>query len=132
MTDRELLELAAKAAGLTSLTEWSEKIRDHDSPHYGMPALHEAGIGGQCFSWNPLLDDGDALRLAVKLQLTVANEHLSAGVAYCIRSKSDNGIAEDTFPEVRSGNDESELIPDDYAATRRAIVRAAAEIGKGM
>ena len=53
--------------------------------------------------WNPLEHDGDALRLAVKLHLL---EHSWLG---------------DMSNE-----------PDPYAATRRAIVRAAAEIGKEM
>ncbi|WP_277810681.1 hypothetical protein [Chromohalobacter canadensis] len=71
MTDRELLERAAKVAGLSHLTEWSENIRDHDSPHCGTSALHAAGVGGECRSWNPLEDDGDALRLAVRLGLVM-------------------------------------------------------------
>jgi hypothetical protein len=80
--------------------------------------------------WNPLTDDGDALRLAVRLQLNVCNEHLNAGVAYCTRSLPGAGLDEDRYPEVRSGTNENEVIDADYAATRRAIVLAAAEIGK--
>lgn len=123
MTDRELLELAAKAAGIeygADRTECGISLTDKNGRHPYFP------------KWNPLTDDGDALRLAVKLQLTVCNEHLSAGVAYCTRQKPGNGIDEDTYPEVRSGMNESELIAEDYAATRRAIVRAAAEIGRAM
>jgi hypothetical protein len=52
MTDRELLEFAAKAAGLRL---------DHLS---GRVVRREAD--GQPVYWNPLTDDGDALRLAVK------------------------------------------------------------------
>lgn len=63
MTDRELLEFTAKVAGYDQLTEWCEQITDYDSPHYMQWALHEKGPGGQCKSWNPLLDDGDAFRL---------------------------------------------------------------------
>jgi hypothetical protein len=55
--------------------------------------------------WNPITDDGDALRLAVKLDLFDA-----ATLTY--------------EPE------EHRAAP--YAATRLAIVRAAAEIGKEM
>ncbi|WP_321905203.1 hypothetical protein [Paraburkholderia tropica] len=115
MTDRELLELAARAADYF-ITDGSQGYRTFRC---------KGGV-----EWNPLEDDGDALRLAVKLQLTVCNEHLSAGVAYCTRSIPGNGIDEDAFPEVRSGTNESELIPEDYAATRRAIVLAAAEIAR--
>ncbi|MEO1820751.1 hypothetical protein [Pseudomonas sp.] len=50
-TDRELLELAAKAAG-----EWPESW--HDS---------EAYFTGVLSRWNPLEDDGDAFRLMVAL-----------------------------------------------------------------
>lgn len=50
-TDRELLELAAKAAGY----EYAK--------HGGYIVVF--GIPG---NWNPLSDDGDALRLAVKLE----------------------------------------------------------------
>ncbi len=110
MTDRELLENAAKAAGYT----WVRGITDdggwwHDHPDSAR-------------QWNPLTDDGDALRLAVKLGLIVC---IMPDVAY-------TGIylpAE--FPggkyDVGQHHDD-----DPYAATRRAIVRAAAEIGKDM
>ncbi|MBU9262018.1 hypothetical protein KTD13_16805 [Burkholderia multivorans] len=107
MTDKELLELAAKAAGIYARRlphAWPDRFDDDQ--------------------WNPLSDDGDALRLAVRLQLIVANEHLLAGCAYCTDADDTN------FPTVRSGANEAGLIPDDYAATRRAIVLAAAEIGK--
>ena len=121
MNDKELLELAAKAAGMHKLTEWSDGICDHDSPHYGYPALHEAGPGGACGSWNPLTDDGDALRLGVRLGLMVdlfecANDSVEASFddgdfsAYCTEPVGE----------------------DKAAATRRAIVRVAAEIGKAM
>jgi hypothetical protein len=94
MTDRELLELAAKAARIDYVPgeSWDE----------------DAG-------WNPLEDDGDALRLAVKLNLCVV--HTGIGV-----SVSEAGC--------HSSIEHSH--PDPYAATRRAIVRAAAEIGRNM
>lgn len=114
MTDIELLELAAKAAGYT---KWEL---------LGESALTVYRSDGTQFAWNPLADDGDALRLAVKLQLNVCNEHVSAGVAYCI------GSDEIVLAQCISGTDEDEVIDADYAATRRAIVLAAAEIGKGM
>lgn len=108
MTDREQLELAAKAAGIT-LWDWSEISRAYRTTK----PMHD---------WNPLTDDGDALRLAVKLRLTI--QHNYSGV-FCydnpdFADKSNNMI------EVWENHE------DPYAATRRAIVRAAAEIGKGM
>lgn len=56
---REMLELAAKAVGgvLTYGTGWGTVEKDQ-------PLLNER-------RWNPLTDDGDALRLAVKLNIPV-------------------------------------------------------------
>lgn len=105
MTDRELLELAAKAAGLRF--EWK--------PH---PAIRESGIGW--VEWNPLTDDGDALRLAVKLRLTLSWDRYY-----------DKDYATATPPCTYQGYD-CVVDQDPYAATRRAIVRAAAEIGKAL
>ena len=100
MTDKEQLELAAKAAGIKLWT------RPYDARLY---------IDSPMRVWNPLTDDGDALRLAVKLGLMIDVINDATGVqaldvAWCI--------------EQHKG--------DQYAATRRAIVRAAAEIGKAM
>jgi hypothetical protein len=98
MTDRELLKLAAKAAGYNMA-----KVLD------GYPMYME-GYG----IWNPLTDDGDALRLAVACGLIVDCSRPSAGEPY-----KQHAIWRD---ETMSN---AEL-------TRRAIVRAAAEIGSGM
>lgn len=99
MEDKELVELAAKAAGIKGI--WHRK---------GFVAY--SGWSKGIFS--PLSDDGDALRLAVKL-----------GVEFHME-----------------GDEESECVwaneifewTDGYAlsATRRAITRAAAQIGKEM
>lgn len=113
-TDRELLDLAAKAAGLN--------VVDTASP--GLRISSDGCCAG--YYWNPLADDGDALRLAVALQLTIANEHVTAGAAYCIRG-------DEAFPDVfcaETGSDK--VLPSDYDATRRAIVLAAADIGEEM
>lgn len=115
LSDMQLLVLAAKAAGI-ELNEWSD---DHQA--FGLKSLI---IRGTTEWWNPLTNDRDALRLAVKLQLTVCNEHVSAGAAYCT-----TGDMDIEFPTVWSGSDEGEVIEEDYVATRRAIVLAAAQIG---
>jgi hypothetical protein len=92
MTDRELLEKAAKAEG-------------HAYPW--LPAR-----GGER-PWNPLTDDGDALRLAVKLRLDICRpDGNHEGVCVWVDRLGD-------FIEEPHGTDQ-------YAATRRAIVRAAA------
>lgn len=117
MTDQELLKLAAKAAGMTvlsSVCRGQEKAQDEN--FLGLVVQEQS----QRF-WNPLADDGDALRLAVKLQLTICNEHVQAGVAYCTKD-------DESFPDVHGAeNGENEVVADDYAATRRAIVLAAIE-----
>lgn len=100
MNDKELLELAAKAAGI-ELT-WS-------NPYVSV------GDFARVPNWNPLTDDGDALRLAVKLGFGLDTN--CCGKEACIFI---NGYEKAITP---LGN-------DPYAATRRAIVRAAAEIGK--
>lgn len=104
MTDRELLELAAKAAGIG--IEWSGF---HDS----------YCTTGRCFNdrWNPLTDDGDALRLALNVGINIFM-----------------GMAEPHGQHKvgRVWAMESEVKADKLSATRRAIVQAAAEIGKAM
>jgi len=102
MTDRELLELAAKAAGID--LQWD----DSGTAWKKWPS----------FKWNPLSNDGDALRLAVKLHLCVTSFTDEQMVGYVINSEGYN-IHE--LPGT-----------DPLAATRRAIVRAAAEIGRNM
>ena len=107
MSDRELLIFAAKAAGLEYKAE--NYAEQGEFPHgWGMVT----NLNG---FWNPLTDDGDALRLAVKLNLLrgyIYEDEVSL-------SPSEHGIIEPC-----NG--------DPYSATRRAIVRAAAEIGKAM
>jgi hypothetical protein len=58
MKDRELMELAAKGGGLGDLYQW-----DEESECIKYPYRSELTDG---HLWNPLTDDGDALRLAVK------------------------------------------------------------------
>jgi len=123
MEDRELLEAAAKAAGMDHLTCWSKKIQDWDSAHRGGPALHADSSSGECNSWNPLIDDGDALWLAVALRFTVAVRHHECEVF------SDEGeclASEPIF--TASAFVKPEQATDPAEATRRAIVRAAAAV----
>ena len=102
MTDKELLELAAKAAGL------NYRVIGGDI------CIQYLGAGYEWEEWNPLTDDGDALRLAVKIRLVVEVESWGTDV---------------TTPSGFTAMEDSK---DPYAATRRAIVRAAAEIGKTL
>ena len=96
-TDRELWELAAKAAG------------------YREAGINKPYTDGLLKNWNPLTDDGDALRLAVKLCLEIDVHH--TGIAVRTPCGQKVLISAD---EVKCG----------YAATRRAITRAAAAIGE--
>lgn len=116
MTDRELLELAAKAAGINAVHEFTYEC---DGTRSGpcIRGLWNRDRGGV---WNPLTDDGDALRLAVKLRLMVHGIGTVILDGVHVQSAEHPAIC----MEVCEGND------DPYAATRRAIVRAAAEIGR--
>ena len=107
MTDRELLELAAKAISL---------------PECGWMGPAFMYVKDNRFTdWNPLTDDGDALRLAVKLRLDMLWAEHEKSVVACNDSSNDDPVTE----KVR-------FTHDPYSATRRAIARAAAEIGRVM
>lgn len=112
MTDRELLELAAKAAGhKIEFKRWSGMMRTGLLSWRGSWTSGERTfVGG--VEWNPLTDDADALRLAVKLDI-------------CVMPRNAKSFALGWQAVEAEGS-------DPYAATRRAIVRAAAEIGESM
>jgi hypothetical protein len=103
MSDLELIELAAKAAGI-------EPCRLHDD-------IGDNG-GIETPAWNPLIDDGAALRLAVQLHIA-----FDYGPNFVEVVKA---IGPGNVVIVREGG------ADTLAATRRVIVRAAADIGKAM
>lgn len=111
MSDRELLEMAAKAEGTVSFDR------------SGLSCLFLRPRNGKVDEWNPLIDDGDALRLAVSLNIEI---HLDLTVGSVFTAFMVGYLGYNTFEEV----DENDDCP--YAATRRAIVRAAAEIGRTM
>lgn len=95
--DKELLDLAATAAGLNP----------------GQPAG---------WKWNPLKDDGDAFRLAIKtgLCIIILDGQMCVG-RWHSESQGLNGASLKV-----AGLAQTERV----AAFRRAIVLAAAEIGK--
>lgn len=99
MSDRELLEKAAKAAGVelvfSAMTETPRRLPDYEL-------------------WNPLTDDGDALRLAVKCGINIDMDDQSAWIR-------------------RDGFFVQEYWGGDYPPCyRHAIVRAAASLGEKM
>jgi hypothetical protein len=104
MTDKEMLEYAAKAAGIEL---WHEDVFTNGLTQ----KVSENGI----LQWNPLTDDGDAFKLMVQLRL---------GTLFPTEIGRDR-------VDVK-GHTESLALNDPLAATRRAIVRTAAEIGRSM
>lgn len=114
MTDRELLEAAAKAAGIVVHRgeSWQSQtlFREIKRPNSPLCANVE---------WNPLEDDGDAFRLAVKLQLRVLPPEDEFGL-------------DRASVRVHSRRDLVDAYhADPCAATRLAIVRAAAAMAQG-
>jgi hypothetical protein len=108
-SDRELLELAAKAAGI--------RIKWDEDGELRSPLLRDA-LGD--VPWNPLTDDGDALRLAVKLGILINPAVYGESITAYAKTVSSGGYTPLTELMNRDPN----------AATRRAIVRAAASIGE--
>jgi hypothetical protein len=112
--DLNLLLLAAKAA----------KIRLDDGVGTGGSGSRFNLLGDAMISWhdneiwNPLTEDDDALRLAVKLGIVPSVDKTRASAMVSL---------DDVY-----WCDLSEVSNDPHAATRRAIVRAAAEIGRNM
>ena len=104
MTDIELLTAAAKAAGID--------VKPH--PNRKLSTTLHFVSGGK--NWNPLIDDGDALRLAIAIRTHIIIDNSIIYVS-ADRSKSKNTSRQKVYDDINT-------------ATRRAIVRAAAEIGK--
>ena len=111
MTDRELLEKAAKAMGYVPAVRYSEKTNS-------LMWFSESGFPT---SWRPFDDDADAFKLLVQLRL---------GIVHGWESFEEQPLA--TVWISHDGQCLAEEIKGDdpYAATRRAIVRAAAAIGE--
>ena len=104
MTDRELLEAAARAAGMPAMNWWAE-----------MGTFTYRDATNSSVWWSPLENDGDALRLAVKLQLDVL--------------QGSSSLVQVVKHQTGAYADEPSL-PDRASATRRAIVRAAASLSR--
>ena len=139
MSDRELLELAAKAADIFLTPEslarafpkwkWDKDFELRHEGNFGVSGAvlvydYDGKLSGTTRkAWNPLTDDGDALRLACDLGLRVYPIARTLSGAACSAVGS---VACERLSEV------ADLSLDTRAATRRAIVRAAAEIGRQM
>ena len=118
--DKTLLELAAKAAGL--------KNYRYCPAEDGLHACIEYDDENDCtVVWMPHLDDGDALRLMVQLGFGIYRGHDAIRGEFCEISYWPRKYArEKSCIEYHKDH------PNQFAATRRAIVRAAAEIGKAQ
>lgn len=98
MNDKELLELAAKAAGMPRPVDdngvWSTWVGTPENGHW----------------WDPLTDDGDAFRLAVRLEMVIDFEEREI-FYFCPKTKTREKV------HYYAGED------------KYGIVRAAANIG---
>src|ERR1700758_5538727 len=107
MDDRELLELAAKAAGYR--IEWvSVRLDDN----FGARIRNENPYWFNWPAWNPLVDDGDAMRLAIKLDINLRQKFAMVQAEY--------PWIDDEF-NTRKVLCEP-VLDDHCAASRRAIV----------
>lgn len=111
MTDRELLELAAKAAGF----DYEEFLPDDDRP---VIEQFDAIIKGL---WTPLADDGDRYRLIKALRINIDFSD------QCAWKRLPNGdLIQEFWHE--DGDDADHSLGDEP----HAVLRVAAEIGKAM
>lgn len=122
MTDREMLELAAKAYGFGADSGgfiWTCSEYPRGTNKSGA-LWNYKGWRETAELWNPLTDDGDALRLAAKLSMRIDT---------CVKTgcAARYGIDCENVIYVGISSDNGLL-----KATRRAIVRAAAQIGAQM
>lgn len=114
-TDKELLKLAAKAVGIEC-----DEIGPFKKEVEWQQVFACVGEFAEVYrEWNPLSDDGDALRLAVDLGLDIVNIESSKQVAIW----TNRALLEDVYQKIYN---------DKHATTRRAIVIAAAAIGEDM
>lgn len=113
-SDAELLRLAAKAAGLTVWRgQWPQ-----ENMLFTRVVSTDGVVTG--VEWNPLSSDADAFRLAVKLGIGTGIDMQNMFITAYQQPPRDGHFTEDAHD------------CDPYAATRRAITRAAAAIGREM
>lgn len=127
MEDKELIELAAKAAGFNfrwfKVKQW-KNMRGRIGPYRHFTGTVDVYGSHHTKPWNPLTDDGDALRLAVKLGMGISfGQYAPLDVYSVYISKVEHGD-EIAVGCITDG--------DEFGVVRRAIVRAAAQIGREM
>lgn len=116
MTEREMLELAARAFGRWGdRSKYIESVYDYDSPHCGSSAIQWDEYSHD--TWNPLINDGDCARMESALRIFVS---WGGRIVQC----STCDICEEQLLRVHGG--------DRMAARRMASLKVAAAIGKAM
>ena len=118
MSDQEMIELAAKAISLPECG-WMHKTFTYVKDN-------------KFTTWDPLHDDGDALRLATKLRISLIHEQEYMGGPVLETLEATSPPEPGTEHRHVSTECLNEIGADEFAATRRAIVRAAAAIGEAM
>ena len=122
-TDKELLELAAKAMGYT-LT-WCEEyiIGDDEVDFIDMSYVVSGQPDEADWCWSPLEDDGDCARMEAELELEIY------WFISCVRVESylKDGDTDVCINEYFANHNN-----DKNAARRLASTRVAAEIGRAM
>lgn len=112
-TDKELLELAAKAAGL------NVKMIEVDCDDNFRALVVGKKNTKERIAWNPLINNDDAMRLLAKMEISI--------------NHFDSFVKSQAAPDGKSGMVVSVMIERGRLdATRRAIVRAAAAIGEKL
>ncbi|QAY85367.1 hypothetical protein CUN61_15810 [Pseudomonas arsenicoxydans] len=111
MSDQLLLELAAKAAGIGPVLCYEARRR-----------CLRIGNRSQYYLWRPLTTDGDAFRLSISSRMDVEQNRNSETEESWVCA---SGFGHSAMEEFRSEGSRAD-------ATRRAIVRTAAKIGRSM
>lgn len=117
MTDIEMMELAALAAGYV-IESYTASGAAWVYPK-GAPLTNDGDL--PIFWWNPKDNDDDSRRLEVALGMQVDIGKAPHESVYATITTAENHLVASM-----------KLGPDPYAATRLAVLRAAAEVGKRM
>jgi hypothetical protein len=118
MSDKELLELAAKAAGI-EVAYFHDNFYEKDGKAWG-----EIIEGSSMKSWMPLHDGKDALMLAVRLGISITPYPIYTQPKHSVIAKQYS--MKDSMREKNPTEVVEPYNNDPMAATYRAIVRSAA------
>lgn len=122
MTDRELLIMAAEAAYLPVVSKELCTSRVGTFKQLVHSRRDVLWLDGK--EWNPIVDDGDALRLAVKIGMLIDIRYTNP------KSIRYNRVVGWPAPNSDLIIEFGYMEMDPMAATRRSIVIAAAKIGE--